>query len=116
MALCRSALSLASGSTNISVGFSDKPLIIQALRVQMNVFQCWGAKSYRANRNKSKEKKSTLRFLTNKSVAAFAALLIVPLPCQVEVVVVGQNGAQRFTKHLIVLWYSREIYHCIENM
>lgn len=35
-----------------------------------------------------------MRFLTNKAIPTLAALLIVPFPCQVEVVVVGQNSTQ----------------------
>lgn len=93
--------------------FLIKPFIIGALRVQLNCFHCWGAKSNRENRNKSKEtsRQTTLRFLTNESIAAFAALLIVPLPRQVKVVVVGQNGAQRFPEQLVLLWSNTETRH-----
>lgn len=38
----------------------------------------------------------TLRFLTDEAVPALAALLVIPLPGQMEVVVVGQNGAEGF--------------------
>lgn len=36
-----------------------------------------------------------MRFLTYKAIPALAALLVVPLPRQVEVVVVGQDSTQR---------------------
>lgn len=38
----------------------------------------------------------TLRFLTNKAVPALTALLVVPFPSEVEVMIIGQNGAKGF--------------------
>lgn len=34
-------------------------------------------------------------FLTDKAISTFCALLVKPLPCQVEVVAVGEHRAQR---------------------
>lgn len=45
----------------------------------------------------------TLRLLTDEAVPTLTALLIVPLPCEVEVVVVGQNSTQRYTEQLFFL-------------
>lgn len=72
--------------------------------------------SYRRKRNESKERErqTTLRFLTNEAVAALAALLIVPLPRQVEVVVVGQNGAQGSAEHLVLLGCNTGTHHHME--
>lgn len=44
----------------------------------------------------NKKKKLTLKFLTNKAIPALAALLIVPFPSEVEIVVVWQNSAEGF--------------------
>lgn len=45
----------------------------------------------------------TLRLLTDEAITILTALLIVPLPCEVEVVVVGQNSTQRYTEQLFFL-------------
>lgn len=75
------------------------------MQIHINIFNLFkdSIKRYTVwTRNNEREALAwelTLRFLTNEAVLAIAALFVVPFPSEVEVVVIGQNGAKGFISY-----------------